>query len=69
MSSLAAKNPSWMSYDVADFVSEEGRPFPYVYLSSSSGNGSKEYPTSEKLRVSTVSFNIMPDLAFLQFSL
>jgi hypothetical protein len=68
MSSLAAKNPSWMSYDVADFVSEERRTFPYVYLSSSATNGSKEYSTSKKLRVSPVTFHSILDLAILQFS-
>jgi hypothetical protein len=50
ISGLAAKNPSWMSYNNADFLSEEGRTFPYVYLSSSPSNGSN-YATSGKLRV------------------
>ncbi|CAO2647153.1 Nn.00g080750.m01.CDS01 [Neocucurbitaria sp. VM-36] len=47
---LAAKNPSWMSYDVADFLSEEGNTFPYVYLSSST-NASAGYGKSSKIRV------------------
>ncbi|KAF2704338.1 Zn-dependent exopeptidase [Pleomassaria siparia CBS 279.74] len=46
VSGLAAKNPSWIAYHVADFLSEEGRTFPYVYLSSP-GNVS----TSNKLRI------------------
>ncbi|EMD92145.1 hypothetical protein COCC4DRAFT_188927 [Bipolaris maydis ATCC 48331] len=47
ISGLAAKNPSWMKYQVADFLSEEGKPFPYALLSASSASNT----TSEKLRV------------------
>ncbi|KAH3912564.1 hypothetical protein HBH56_116650 [Parastagonospora nodorum] len=50
ISGLAAKNPSWMSFRVADFVSEEGKNFPYVYLSTSS-NASATSRDSGKLRV------------------
>lgn len=46
ISGLAAKNPSWMTYDNAEFLSEEGNPFPYVYLSSPGKNS-----TSDKIRV------------------
>jgi predicted deacylase len=35
-----------MTYDNAEFLSEEGNPFPYVYLSSSEKNS-----TSDKIRV------------------
>jgi hypothetical protein len=51
ISGLATKNPSWMTYDVADFLSEEGKTFPYVYLSTSASNASTGYATSGKLRV------------------
>ncbi|KAI1370502.1 Zn-dependent exopeptidase [Hypoxylon crocopeplum] len=44
--SIAERN-SWAHYKVADFTSEEGRPFPYVVLSSPSPHGSKK----PKLRV------------------
>ncbi|OAL04523.1 Zn-dependent exopeptidase [Phaeosphaeriaceae sp. SRC1lsM3a] len=50
MSGLAAKNPSWMSFRVADFVSEEGKNFPYVYLSTNSNSSSVE-GSSGKLKV------------------
>jgi murein tripeptide amidase MpaA len=40
-----------MTYDVADFLSEEGKTFPYVYLSTSASNASTGYATSGKLRV------------------
>jgi predicted deacylase len=40
-----------MTYDVADFLSEEGRTFPYAYLSTSESNASSGYTTSGKLRV------------------
>jgi hypothetical protein len=49
ISGLAVKNPTWMTFKVADFVSEEGNPFPYVYLSTSR-NASTMVP-SRKLRV------------------
>ncbi|KAF2741965.1 Zn-dependent exopeptidase [Sporormia fimetaria CBS 119925] len=32
---LARKNDRWFKYDKTDFVSEEGRAFPYAYLSTS----------------------------------
>jgi hypothetical protein len=51
ISGIAAKNPSWMTYDVADFLSEGGKTFPYVYLSSSASNASAGYETSGKIRV------------------
>ncbi|CAG5159167.1 uncharacterized protein ALTATR162_LOCUS5447 [Alternaria atra] len=51
ISGLAAKNPSWMTYDVADFLSEEGKTFPYAYLSTSGSNTTTGYATSDKLRV------------------
>ncbi|KAI4689903.1 uncharacterized protein J4E84_004084 [Alternaria hordeiaustralica] len=51
ISKLAAKNPSWMTYDVTDFLSEEGKTFPYAYLSTSASNASSGYTTSGKLRV------------------
>jgi murein tripeptide amidase MpaA len=38
-----------MSFEVADFVSEEGNPFPYVYLSTSRNASTKKSPG--KLRV------------------
>jgi hypothetical protein len=50
ISGLAAKNPSWMSFRVADFVSEEGKNFPYVYLSTQT-NTSVIGGDSGKLRV------------------
>lgn len=53
---LATKNSAWMSYDTTDFVSEEGKPFPYVYLSTSS-NASAGYATSGKLRVCAIAMN------------
>ncbi|OAL43143.1 Zn-dependent exopeptidase [Pyrenochaeta sp. DS3sAY3a] len=46
ISELATKNPSWMTYDEAPFLSEEGKAFPYVRLST--GNSST---ASSKLRV------------------
>lgn len=50
ISSLAKKNPSWMSYKVADFLSEEGQTFPYIYLSTSP-NAYDAHSNSSKLRV------------------
>ncbi|KAI2488013.1 carboxypeptidase 2 [Pyrenophora tritici-repentis] len=47
---LASKNPSWMTYGVADFFSEEGKPFPYIYLSSAP-NATASRIASRKLRV------------------
>ncbi|KAI0099395.1 Zn-dependent exopeptidase [Daldinia grandis] len=44
--SIAERN-DWVQYKVADFTSEEGRAFPYVFLSSPSSQGSKQ----PKLRV------------------
>ena len=51
MSGLAARNPLWMSYQEADFLSEEGRTFPYVYLSSSPNSSTGYATTPGKLRV------------------
>ncbi|KAF2024215.1 Zn-dependent exopeptidase [Setomelanomma holmii] len=50
ISNLAARNPAWMSFRVADFVGEEGKDFPYVYLSSPR-NSSTVNDDSGKLRV------------------
>lgn len=47
LSDLAAKNTAWMSFEKADFLSEEGKTFPYVKLSTASGN----HTSSDKLRV------------------
>ncbi|KAI1881873.1 hypothetical protein JX265_000699 [Neoarthrinium moseri] len=47
--SIASRN-SWMNYNLADFTSEEGRPFPYLYLSTSSSHFEQAGNTS-KLRV------------------
>ncbi|KAF3898069.1 Zinc carboxypeptidase [Trichophyton interdigitale] len=44
-----ARSNSWMTYHEADFKSEEGRKFPYMYLSAS--KSSIENPSSHKLRV------------------
>lgn len=44
--SIAARN-DWVQYRVADFTSEEGRSFPYVFLSSPSAQESQK----PKLRV------------------
>ncbi|PVI00570.1 Zn-dependent exopeptidase [Periconia macrospinosa] len=43
---IASKNPSWATYRTAEFLSEEGRPFPYIYLSTS-----QNVTSSGKLRV------------------
>ncbi|KAI0179539.1 Zn-dependent exopeptidase [Hypoxylon sp. FL1284] len=45
--SIAERN-DWVQYKIADYTSEEGRPFPYVVLSSLSSEGGEETP---KLRV------------------
>ncbi|KAI0124759.1 carboxypeptidase [Xylariales sp. AK1849] len=45
-----AKRNAWLTYHLADFVSEEGRAFPYLFLSTSSPN-SVELGESPKLRV------------------
>ncbi|KAH7067882.1 hypothetical protein FB567DRAFT_252630 [Paraphoma chrysanthemicola] len=50
ISNLAARNPAWMSFRIADFVSEEGKLFPYVYLSTAT-NTSSTTGDSGKLRV------------------
>ncbi|KAL5443596.1 hypothetical protein PMIN07_001155 [Paraphaeosphaeria minitans] len=50
LSHLAANNPSWMSFNEADFLSEEGKTFPYVYLSSSQNTSAVACDTG-KLRV------------------
>ncbi|KAK2873798.1 hypothetical protein FQN49_002061 [Arthroderma sp. PD_2] len=45
-----ARSNRWMTYHQADFMSEEGRKFPYIYLSGS--NSSLTSPgSSKKLRV------------------
>nr|AJD23177.1 carboxypeptidase 2 [Onygena corvina] len=44
-----ARSNTWMTYHEADFRSEEGRTFPYVYLSR--GDSSLSNPGSRKLRV------------------
>jgi hypothetical protein len=49
LSGLAAKNPSWMKYQVADFLSEEGKTFPHILLSTSAA--ASNTTSSEKLRV------------------
>ena len=46
MQAIASRNPSWASYRTSKFLSEEGRPFPYVYLSTS-----QNATNSGKLRV------------------
>lgn len=50
MQSLAARN-EWMSYALADFQSEEGRSFPYVYLSESNTQSTTAINGSSKVRV------------------
>lgn len=47
--SLASRNSDWMTYRSADFSSEEGRSFPYIFLSTSSSNGTSASSTG-KLR-------------------
>lgn len=47
--SLASRNSDWMTYQSADFSSEEGRSFPYVFLSTSASNGTSA-SASGKLR-------------------
>ncbi|KAI1140146.1 Zn-dependent exopeptidase [Hypoxylon sp. FL0543] len=44
--SIAERN-DWVHYKIADFTSEEGRPFPYVFLSSPASQGGAK----PKLRV------------------
>ncbi|KAM0276534.1 hypothetical protein ACHAQH_006635 [Verticillium albo-atrum] len=46
--SLAEHNP-WMNYQVAPFLSEEGRAFPYLFLSTSQDASAAN--SSDKLRV------------------
>ncbi|KAF2687174.1 Zn-dependent exopeptidase [Lentithecium fluviatile CBS 122367] len=50
ISDLATRNPAWMTHNIAEFLSEEGKSIPYVYLSSSGSNASS-YGTSVKLKV------------------
>lgn len=50
VSALAARNPSWMSVGVADFLSEEGNPFPYIHLSKSNNTSGTDSNTG-KIRV------------------
>ena len=47
--SIADRN-DYMTYRRAEFSSEEGRSFPYVYISSQNGNGTLS-SSSDKLRV------------------
>lgn len=47
---LANRN-DWLSYRPAEFVSEEGRAFPYVYLSEPLTSGLAAPTNSSKLRV------------------
>lgn len=47
---LAARN-DWMSYSTADFQSEEGRSFPYIYLSESNKQSTSAISSSTKARV------------------
>ncbi|EOA84367.1 hypothetical protein ACJQWK_00925 [Exserohilum turcicum] len=49
MSGLAAKNPSWMTYNTAPFLSEEGHSFPYMYLSTN--NSTTSTPSTSKLKL------------------
>ncbi|KKY39779.1 putative carboxypeptidase 2 [Diaporthe ampelina] len=51
LQALADRNPSWMTYQITDFESEEGRAFPYVVLSSSSVNSSTKSLGNGKLKV------------------
>ncbi|OLN83713.1 Carboxypeptidase 2-like protein 3 [Colletotrichum chlorophyti] len=46
---LADKN-DWLSYNKANFTSEEGRPFPYLHLSSTK-KGRRASNSTEKVRV------------------
>ncbi|KAF3038975.1 hypothetical protein E8E12_002481 [Didymella heteroderae] len=41
LQSFAQKNTAWATYDNADFLSEEGKFFPYVRLATSSNSTSK----------------------------
>lgn len=47
---LANRN-DWLTYRSAEFVSEEGRAFPYVYLSEPSASGMAATTNSSKLKV------------------
>ncbi|VUC34042.1 unnamed protein product [Clonostachys rosea] len=48
---LAAKN-AYMTYKTANFTSEEGRQFPYIYLSSKSSNSTSRHRDSAgKVRI------------------
>ncbi|KAL1645019.1 hypothetical protein SLS58_004090 [Diplodia intermedia] len=46
---LAARNPSWLTYHTPDFLSEEGRAFPYVLLSSA--NSTAISSPTKKVRI------------------
>lgn len=48
--SLASRN-DWLSYQAAEFSSEEGRPIPYLFLSSSSQDSTNSLNTTPKLKV------------------
>lgn len=47
---LANRN-DWLTYRPAEFVSEEGRGFPYVFLSEPSSSGMAATTNSSKLKV------------------
>jgi hypothetical protein len=50
MRGLAARN-DWMAYRTTDFQSEEGRAFPYVYLSESNQESVSAINGTEKVKV------------------
>ncbi|KAI8205588.1 Carboxypeptidase 2 [Colletotrichum sp. SAR 10_65] len=47
---LADKN-SWLTYNKANFTSEEGRPFPYLHLTSGSAKSRRASNSTGKVRV------------------
>ncbi|KAL0931231.1 Carboxypeptidase 2-like protein 3 [Colletotrichum truncatum] len=47
---LADKN-DWLTYNKANFTSEEGRPFPYLHLSTGSKKSRRVANSTEKVRV------------------
>ncbi|KAF0328226.1 Carboxypeptidase 2 [Colletotrichum sp. SAR11_59] len=47
---LADKN-SWLTYNKANFTSEEGRPFPYLHLTSGSAKSRRAANSTGKVRV------------------
>ncbi|KAK0387663.1 hypothetical protein NLU13_3908 [Sarocladium strictum] len=50
LQTLAARN-DWMSYQSPDFLSEEGRQFPYVHLTRSKAPGSGKNDTKVRLLI------------------